>query len=268
MSTFDPLSFFDDDVTPAAVEAAAAPVVAEPAAPVVQEPAAPVVADKPEFEGAPNGFVPVAALQAERTKRQSLEEQVRDAKAQAPKVEAAAPVQAPAAVPQVGTPEHAAYLQDQLVATQIDNKFNMSESRFTAAHGVEETAKLQKWVEGQDVYFFQRLLGTNDPYAEAKKEYDIAQAATAYSAIPQDRFAAFQKWEADQAALAAGGQLAATPAATTQPAVITPSAFKAAQKPLTEGVSSGSILTTPTAGKDKVGDTPAAPGAAFSTMFK
>lgn len=267
MSTFDPLSFFDEDVSPAAAEAAAAPVVAEPVAPVVQEPAAPVATEKPEFEGAPSGYVPVGALQEERKKRQSLEEQVRDAKAQAPKVEAAAPVQT-APVPAPGTPEHAAYLQDQLVATQIDNRFNQSENRFTAAHGAEETAKLQKWVEAQDVYFFQRLLGTNDPYAEAKKEYDVAQAATAYSAIPQDRFAAFQKWEADQAALAAGGQVAATPAATTQPAVIAPSAFKSAQKPLTEGVSSGSILTTPTAGKDKVGDTPAAPGAAFSTTFK
>lgn len=264
MSEYDPLSFFDGDVSKEAVQAAAAP-----AAPVAQEPAAPVVQAeaKPEFEGAPSGYVPLGALQEERKKRQSLEDQVREAKAAAPKVEPAAPVQ-DAAVPAPGTPEHAAYLQDQLTATQIDNRFNMSENRFTAAHGLEETQKLQKWVEDQDVYFFQRLLATKDPYAEAKKEYDVAQAATAYSAIPQDRFAAFQKWEAEQAAAVAGGQPVAAPAVTTKPAVTTPSAFKAAQKPLTEGVSSGTILTTPSAGKDKVGDTPAAPGAAFSTMFK
>lgn len=266
MSDYDPLSFFDEAPSSAAPTTEVVPVVETPAAaPVaapeaVQAPAA--VEPKPEFEGAPAGFVPVSALQAERTKRQSLEEQV--AAAKTPVAPAAPVAQAP--VPQAGTPEHAAYLQDQIMQQQIDNKFNLSESRFTVQHGVEETQKLQAWVEGQDVFFFQRLLSEADPYAAAKVLYDQAEAATAYKAIPQTELEAFRTWQATQAAAVAAGQ-PVTPT-VTPPVVVAPSVAAAAKKEdLQKPVSSGTILTTPSAAGTKPGETPAAPGAAFSNTF-
>lgn len=274
MSTYDPLSFFDTDVETPAPAASTAPAAETPtlepvAAPVAETPAvAAPAAEKPEFEGAPAGFVPIGALTAERQRRQTLEEQVNAAKVPANGTPpAAAQPAAPVVIPQVGTPEHAAYLQDQLVQTQVTSQFNLSESRFVAAHGAEATQKLQEWADKQDVFFFQRLLASPDPYAMAKKEFDREVAADAYTAIPQDQFAAFQKFLADQAAAAAGGVV--TPTATSaQPAVIAPSALAAQQKALQPTASSGTIVTNPSASGVKPGETPAAPGNAFATIFE
>lgn len=269
MSDFDPLSFFDNDIDPAAH---AAPVVEAPAvAPAAAPAAEPAPASAPaatqtdpaveEFKGAPAGFVPLAALHEARAKARTLQEAVEAAKNPANRPAEASP-QPAVQVPEAGTPEYDQYITAELRQTQLNSNLNLSESRFTVQHGVEETKKLQDWVAKQDVYFFQRVLGSSDPYAEAKKSYDVDQAAVAYGAIPKDQFEAFKQWQTAQAAAVV------TPAVQPTQTVVAPSVAAAAKvEALQPAVSSGTIVNAPSAGGPKTGETDAAPGAAFDKTF-
>lgn len=273
MSEYDPLSFLDGDVEHAATAVAepAQPQVEAPApvaAPAVEAPSAPAVAAvDDEFKGAPAGFVPYGALKEERLKRQTLEQAVKDFGAGKPANGSPPAASQPSApVPDYGTPEYGAYVQQQLELTNLNSALNLSEARALAIYGHETVAKLQAWAADKDQYFYERILASDDPYKVAKGEYDREQAAAAYDAIPQTEFEAFKQWKADQAAAIAGN-----PAPAAAPtAAIAPSAFKAAQeaaKPVTKSVSSGSIVSAPTAGTAKPGEKPAGPGVAFDEAF-
>jgi hypothetical protein len=285
MSLNDPLSFFDGDVqTPAAAAPAPAdapsnvPAVvdtpAAPAAPTTSADAAVSGAPDDSFPNAPAGFVPIRALQDERSKRQTLEDVVKGFGKPQPAPQPAAPAPQPRPVPQIGTPEHGQWLQDQNFQLQVSTKFDRSEMMATMAHGADKVAAAKEWAQAQqDPSWWMGVIESPDPYGRVIAEMNREADAKSWAERDQnDEWKAFTAWKEAQAAgqqPAAGGAPAAAPAA---PKVITPSAAAAAaapaKNPSTPGVKTASILATAAAGSSKPGEVATGHGEAFGGLFQ
>lgn len=300
MSINDPLSFFDEDVsTPAATvdggtEAAApAPAPAAPSdnLPALTDPAASAApaaapAEAPAGSGSPTAATPPAApaqednseaglraaLLAERTKRQTLEEVLKS------RNEPVQPAPQPEQVeiPAYGTPEYGAFLEQRQMELEINSRLDKSETLATVAHGKELVDAVKTWAQDKDPTWFLGILQSADPYGDAIKQYQMEQNAKSFSEINQDELKAFRDWKAAQAAAQAAQADPAAPAVPAAPAapapivVVPPSAVAATQSqnnPSTPQSSAGSITAMPSASGTKPGEQPAGAGVAFSGAF-
>lgn len=271
MSINDPLSFFDEDVS--------TPALTEPAAPA----AAP--AETPAGSGSPTAATPPAApaqednseaglraaLLAERTKRQTLEEVLKS------RNEPVQPAPQPEQVeiPAYGTPEYGAYLEQRQMEIEVNSRLDKSETLATVAHGKELVDAVKAWAQDKDPTWFLGILQSADPYGDAIAQYKMEQNAKSFSEINQDELKAFREWKAAQAAAQAApaveGQAAPAPAPAPAPIVVVPPSAVAATQtqnnPSTPQSSAGSITAMPSASGTKPGEQPAGAGVAFSGAF-
>lgn len=223
----DPLAFLDTDSNPAESTPSGEPTPdaalqtgttsvpvtpVEPAAPAKVEAPAPAATPAATTE-APEGYVPVAALQAERQKRQEAEARLNGGE----------PAPNDFVPPQPGTPEHALYVQEQANLAILNERLENSERFARLKHDDAKVTEVQQWALQRfetDPEWARKVLTARDPYQLAIEEYDRDQA---FSGVTPEDMAAFKAWKAGQPAPAA----AAVPAPT--PAAVSPSAFKAAQ---------------------------------------
>jgi hypothetical protein len=203
----DPLAFLDEK--PGSEEPAQEPAQAEapePAAtpePAQPEPAAtepePVAAEAAQ----PVGVVPIAALMAERDKRQELERQLAQL----------APIEPPA----MPSEQYLDPVQ-QLAVQQHQLRYQISEAKAEVRHGEDLVREAKQWAiqrAQQDPLFDARIDRAPDPFTQIVEDYKREQML---SQVTPEVFAQFQAWRAAQQ------QQPATPVAAPAVAVSPPPA--------------------------------------------
>lgn len=168
-------------------EAAPEPIAPEPA-PL----APPVVEAKPE-----PGFVPLNVVLDEREKRQKLEAENAQLRAQQ-------------AQPQPKTPDrwedpegHDAFQEQKIQQALYQQNLRWSERIATSEHGAETVQKAKEWGYArcaEDPYFNAKVAASPDPIGFAVAEWQREQIAS--QVTPAD-LASFQAWKAAQAELQA-----------------------------------------------------------------
>lgn len=168
-----------------AKEEAAAPVAPTPA-PVPETIAAPTPASTPE------GYVPLAALLAERDKRTALE-------AQMPKPQAAPSPSIGPAPDMFEDPEgYRAWNQQQIANVQLNISEEMTRDKF----GDELVDAAKAWATEQFQSrpgFAQEVLSQRNPYGYAVKAYQKAQSLSQLGDDPEE-IKAFLAWKQAQSA--------------------------------------------------------------------
>lgn len=197
------------------VEAAPAPI--EPV-PVAEAPApvAPAPVHQPE-----QAFAPVAALLDEREKRQAAERRANELQQWRDQQEAQARRQ-PAPDPDQDPAAFRAHQAQQLDQVFWDQRLEMSRGFAEMRHGPEKTTQAFQWgVERCDFdpFFNAKVRASKDPVGFVVGEYQREQLV---STMTPERIAAFQAWEAAQAAPAVAAALA--PALAATPPIAAPAA--------------------------------------------
>jgi hypothetical protein len=217
-----------------APKAEAAPA-ADPQAPAITPEAAQQPADP---QRAPEGFVPLAALQAERDKRRHLEQQFTP------------PVPTPTLQPgEEGFEDEQAYIEGR-VASEAFARYQVGLHYASLQYGEDKVAAVDQWARERvriDPALRATAMSQIDPVAFFIREYDRAQV---FERLGEpgvlERITAFL-----------GGQAAAPAAA---PAVV-PASPQSPTPPR-------SLASVPNAGGAKPGAVPSGPGAAFDAVFK
>lgn len=207
----------EEQVTEPAVEPAP-----EPEAPVVEEPVNPLVA--PVVEAKPDpGFVPITAVLDERDKRQKLEAELAQYRAQQ---------QQPQAVPDKWEdPDAYEAFRDQKLQHELyQQNLRWSERIATSEHGAETVKTAKEWAVAkcdEDPYFNAKVAASPDPIGFAVSEWRREQIAS--QVTPED-LSAFQAWKQAQA------QIQANP---------TPPAPNVPPRSLASAPSAGSVMLEP-----------------------
>lgn len=210
-----------------AAEPAQAASTPEPETPAVTPEAA------PQAPVAPEGYVPVGALQALRDEMKQLKQQARQPPPPAPD-------------PYEDFEAYQAWSENQITMERA----NWSRQLAEAKYGAEIVTQAQQWAAERfdtDPIFAQQSRSSPDPFGFAIDQYQRDQALTLL-ADPQnrDKFMAFLS-----------GQAAAPTAAPM--ATVTPSQAPTPPRSLASASSAGGI---------KPGETPVGPGVAFDSIFK
>lgn len=201
------------------------------AAPATAEAAQPPVTETPEQQ--PAGHVPLQALDAERSKRKALEDQVREMQQQLTRLsqpqQPAAPAEPPKPAPTLWD-DPDAFLQSQLTPVQqqlMDQREWISETMAIQTHGQEkvEAAKLAieeaaRTPDGQLI--IQKMMQARHPFDELVKWHEEHSFR---SEIGSDPEAYKQKIIADYLASQQQPTTQAQAPAAPAPAPVMPSAF-------------------------------------------
>lgn len=198
----------DDEDFLAAVEADNANVpVEEPKEPETPEPEAPAEVvetpteqpasplEAPIVEAKPDpGFVPITSLLDEREKRQRLEADLAQLRAQQQQPQAQE-------VPDVFDENYGAYQEQRAQTAALNSKLDISEEMARDKFGDEAVDQARDWALEQSRArpgFYQELIGQRNPYRYAVEQYRREQIA---SQVSPDDFAEFQAWKAANVAL-------------------------------------------------------------------
>lgn len=183
----------------------------------------------------PPGYVPTTALQAERERRQAVEEQLRQYQAQEPAPDFWA------------DPEGFAAQQQQLVAeATLKVKLDLSEDMARSKYGDESVTAAQEWAQSrfaQSPAYQQEVLSQRNPYEFVLQAYTREQAVAGLS---NEELAEFRQWRQTRQP---ANPLAASPPSSTP------------VKPPPESIATA----TPAGGAAHV---PSGPGHAYDGLFK
>jgi len=226
-----------------AIEPAPQPVEA----PQAPEPTPDPQAAQPVTPAIPAGYVPVSVLQAERERRQALEERERAYQAQ----RTAEPTPDPYEDPE----GFARFQQQQTQSLTLNVKLDLSEDMARDRHGDEAVDAARDWALSrfaQSPTFQNEVLSKRNPYEYVVQQFKREQL---FSNVSPDELEQFRAWKAN-----ANPLTQASPA--PQPVVATLAATPQFVPP------PRSLASAPAAGSPKPGEQPVGPGVAFDAVFR
>lgn len=228
------------EVAPTEPVAEAPQAEATPQAPAIP-PEVAQTAQQPQADPAkaPDGYVPLAALQAVRDELNQFKRQVQQQQNPPP----------PAPDPYVDFEAYEQHQGEQRAAERA----GWSERLAVAVHGQETVSAVKEWAAARaaaDPIFRQQTWSSDDPYGFAVAEYKRDQALQLL-ADPTN----FQRFQAFLAGQQPAPQVVPTPAPVVAP-------------PPQPSPPPRSIASSPSAGPAKPGEQPVGPAAAFDATFK
>jgi hypothetical protein len=230
---------------------------AEPASEPVQEPveASQAPESTPEPQAAqpvtpavPAGYVPVSVLQAERERRQALEERARQYQAERTAEPAPDPYEDPEGF--------ARFQQMQTQSLTLNVKLDLSEDISRERHGNEVVDAAREWALtkfAQSPTFQNEVLSQRNPYEFIVQQHKREQL---FANVSPDELEQFRAWKANPANPLTQASPAPQPVAAVLAA---PQQFVAPPR---------SLASAPAAGSPKPGEQPVGPGVAFDALFK
>lgn len=190
--------------------------------------------------------VPLSAHLDEREKRQAAERRAQEYEDRIRRLEAQSQQPPPAMPDPYEDPEgFAAHQQRQMDARFYEANRNWSRRIAEIQHGAEKVAEAHEWGLkrcGEDPFFNQKVLASQDPYGVVMAEFQ----REALSAVDPSEFQQYLAWKASQ------GQAPPNPA---------PPAPSPTPPPR-------SLASTPSAGTSKPGEQPVGGGVAFGSIFE